>query len=400
MTGVRTDHGDVECEVVVNCAGQWAKALGDLAGVTVPAALRRALLRRHRAGRGHPSRPADHARPRRLDLLQGGGRRAGGRRLRARRQAVARARPTCRTRSSSSCSTRTGSTSRSLMEQAVAPHPGARARPGSGSSTTAPSRFTPDNQFLLGRGARAARLLRRRRVQLGRASPRPAAPGARWPSGSSTGEPTSDLVAVDVRRFAPFHGDEAWLRSRVAEILGLHYAVPWPDREPETGRDAAPVAAARPAGATGRRVRHPDGLGAAATSSADRRTPSARRTPGDGPTGCPGASPSSARRRSGVAVFDQTSFSQVRRRRPRRARPACSGSAPPTSTSRSGAASTRRSSTRAAPTRPTSPSPAPDRTRSCWSRSSATTVRDLDWIDRHLRPEPTSRRGRAPTTSR
>ena len=36
MTGVRTDHGDVEAEVVVNCAGQWAKAVGALAGVTVP----------------------------------------------------------------------------------------------------------------------------------------------------------------------------------------------------------------------------------------------------------------------------------------------------------------------------------------------------------------------------
>ncbi|MCW2843754.1 MAG: dependent oxidoreductase, partial [Nocardioides sp.] len=36
VTGVRTDRGDVEAEVVVNCAGQWAKALGDLVGVTVP----------------------------------------------------------------------------------------------------------------------------------------------------------------------------------------------------------------------------------------------------------------------------------------------------------------------------------------------------------------------------
>ncbi len=36
VTGVRTDAGDIEAEVVVNCAGQWAKAVGDLAGVTVP----------------------------------------------------------------------------------------------------------------------------------------------------------------------------------------------------------------------------------------------------------------------------------------------------------------------------------------------------------------------------
>src|SRR6202043_4021752 len=36
VKGVRTDQGDVEAEVVVNCAGQWAKAVGALAGVTVP----------------------------------------------------------------------------------------------------------------------------------------------------------------------------------------------------------------------------------------------------------------------------------------------------------------------------------------------------------------------------
>ena len=40
VTGVRVDVGGdehrVEAEVVVNCAGQWAKALGDQVGVTVP----------------------------------------------------------------------------------------------------------------------------------------------------------------------------------------------------------------------------------------------------------------------------------------------------------------------------------------------------------------------------
>ena len=36
VTGVRTDAGDIEAEIVVNCAGQWAKALGDQVGVTVP----------------------------------------------------------------------------------------------------------------------------------------------------------------------------------------------------------------------------------------------------------------------------------------------------------------------------------------------------------------------------
>ncbi len=40
VTGVRVRHGgeerEVACEVVVNCAGQWARQLGALAGVTVP----------------------------------------------------------------------------------------------------------------------------------------------------------------------------------------------------------------------------------------------------------------------------------------------------------------------------------------------------------------------------
>src|SRR6266568_8248004 len=36
VTGVRTASGDVEAEIVVNCAGQWAKQVGAWCGVTVP----------------------------------------------------------------------------------------------------------------------------------------------------------------------------------------------------------------------------------------------------------------------------------------------------------------------------------------------------------------------------
>src|SRR6188472_240361 len=35
-TGVRTDRGDIEADIVVNCAGQWAKQVGAMAGVNVP----------------------------------------------------------------------------------------------------------------------------------------------------------------------------------------------------------------------------------------------------------------------------------------------------------------------------------------------------------------------------
>ena len=36
VTGVRTNRGTVACEIVVNCAGQWAGEVGALAGVSVP----------------------------------------------------------------------------------------------------------------------------------------------------------------------------------------------------------------------------------------------------------------------------------------------------------------------------------------------------------------------------
>ena len=36
VTGVTTDHGPIEAEYVVNCAGMWARQFGELAGVNVP----------------------------------------------------------------------------------------------------------------------------------------------------------------------------------------------------------------------------------------------------------------------------------------------------------------------------------------------------------------------------
>jgi glycine/D-amino acid oxidase-like deaminating enzyme len=48
VTGVRTTHGDVLAEVVVNCGGAWGRQLGAQAGVNVPLQGRRALLSHHR----------------------------------------------------------------------------------------------------------------------------------------------------------------------------------------------------------------------------------------------------------------------------------------------------------------------------------------------------------------
>ncbi|MBA2412009.1 MAG: FAD-dependent oxidoreductase [Burkholderiaceae bacterium] len=50
------------------------------------------------------------------------------------------------------------------------------------------------------------------------------------------GEPTLDLWPVDIRRFGSFNANENWLPDRISEVLGMHYKMPWPNRELESAR--------------------------------------------------------------------------------------------------------------------------------------------------------------------
>ena len=233
VTGVRTDQGEVGCEVVVNCAGQWAKALGDLAGVTVPlhSAEHFYVVTEEVAGT-HPDLPI----MRDPDGWTYFKEEVGG-------LVVGGFEPDAKPWRSPSdlphpfefqLLEEDWEHFAPLMEEAITRIP-ALAETGIRKFYNGPEAFTPDNQFLLGQAPGLSGYF----VGAGFNSVGIASAGgagralAEW---IVEGEPTSDLVAVDVRRFAPFHGDEDWLRSRVAEILGLHYEVPWPLREPETGR--------------------------------------------------------------------------------------------------------------------------------------------------------------------
>jgi 4-methylaminobutanoate oxidase (formaldehyde-forming) len=98
-----------------------------------------------------------------------------------------------------------------------------------------PESFTPDNNFILGEAPEVRGVF----VGAGFNSMGIASAGgagralAEW---IVEGEPTLDLWPVDIRRFAAFNGNPTWLRDRVKEVLGLHYAMPWPNRELETAR--------------------------------------------------------------------------------------------------------------------------------------------------------------------
>ncbi|MCC7218198.1 MAG: FAD-dependent oxidoreductase [Burkholderiales bacterium] len=56
---------------------------------------------------------------------------------------------------------------------------------------------------------------------------------AEWIAG---GEAPLDLWDVDIRRFAPFHANRRHLADRTVESLGLHYAMRWPREELQTVR--------------------------------------------------------------------------------------------------------------------------------------------------------------------
>ena len=313
------------------------------------AALGRALLRGHRAVRGRAPRPAGAARPRRLHLLQGGGRRARRRRVRARGEAVglaARAAPPVRVPAP-----RGGLGA--LLDpdgQRDPARPGARAH--RDPQVLQRSRVVhPGQPVHPGRGARGRELLRRRGVQLRRhrlgGRRRPRAGGVDRRGGADQrpdqrGHPP--LRAVQRQRALAARprrrGARPALRDPVAQPRDAHRAA------------VPPLAGAPPAGRGERQLRQPDGLGAGQLLRPCRGSLRRSTTPGASRTGCPGRPPSrpapAPASRSSTRPRSRSTSSAGRTPCRR-----CSGCAPPTSTCRSAERSTRECSTRAGPTSPT-----------------------------------------------
>ena len=98
-----------------------------------------------------------------------------------------------------------------------------------------PESFTPDGNFILGEAPE----LRGYFVCAGFNSAGIANSGgagrlmAEWIIG---GEASADLWDVDVRRFGAFTGNRRALSERTGETLGLHYAMRWPRQELKTAR--------------------------------------------------------------------------------------------------------------------------------------------------------------------
>eukprot|EP01047_Picozoa_sp_COSAG01_P069817 COSAG01_NODE_10427_length_2168_cov_2.747221_3_plen_225_part_00 len=100
-----------------------------------------------------------------------------------------------------------------------------------------PESFTPDNAYILGEAPQLDGFF----VAAGMNSSGIASAAgvgkalAQW---IVDGTSSVDLWSVDIRRFGPFHSTVDFLKQRTVETLGLHYSMPWPGRELETGAAA------------------------------------------------------------------------------------------------------------------------------------------------------------------
>ncbi|MFM9135893.1 MAG: FAD-dependent oxidoreductase [bacterium] len=233
VVGVETDRGPIEAEIVVNCAGQWAHAIGLMAGVTVPL---------HSAEHFYVVTEAIEGVARMTPILRDpdgytyikeevGGFVVGGFEPVAKPWVAPDSIPHP---FEFSLLEEDWDHFAILMDSALHRVP-VLQETGIKKFYNGPESFTPDNQFILGEAPE----LRNFYVAAGFNSVGIASAGgagralAEW---IAAGEPQRDLVSVDIRRFGPFNNNRQWLRARVGEVLGLHYAVPWPNREFDTAR--------------------------------------------------------------------------------------------------------------------------------------------------------------------
>jgi heterotetrameric sarcosine oxidase gamma subunit len=306
VTGVQTDAGDIVAEIVVNCAGQWALQIGLMAGVNVPL---------HSAEHFYVVSEAIDGVHTDMPILRDpdgytyfkeevGGLVIGGFEPEAKPWLPPDQLPYP---FEFQLLEEDWDHFQILMDNAMLRIP-ALEDTGIKKFYNGPESFTPDNQFILGEAPELTNFY----VAAGFNSVGIASAGgagralAEW---IANGAPTSDLTGVDIRRFAPFNGNVAWLHDRVAEILGLHYEIPWPNREMTTARPFRRSPVHHLLVAANANFGSRMGWERANFFAPDGREPTIEYSWGK-PNWLPWSAAEQVSTRTGVTVFDQTSFSK------------------------------------------------------------------------------------------
>jgi sarcosine dehydrogenase len=232
VTGVVTDRGEILADVVVNCAGQWAREVGDMAGVNVPlVSVEHQYVVTEKVDGAVATLPTLRD-PDRLVYFKEevGGLAMGGYEPNPKVWAV----DGLPERFSFKLLSPDYDHFQQHMDQATARVP-VLASTGIKELINGPESFTPDGNFILGESPEVAGFF----VGAGFNAFGIAAGGgagkalAEW---IVEGEAPMDLWAVDIRRFGSHHRDDSWVRSRTLESYGKHYTVGWPHEEHASGR--------------------------------------------------------------------------------------------------------------------------------------------------------------------
>ena len=235
VTRVLTDQGAIDCEIVVNAAGIWARDVARDGGRAGAGRRGRAPVHDHREEQRHPDRPADAARSRQHLLSQararGAGRSAAGKRARPPSAPTA-----CPSRSAASCC----QPNQDRLEQFVLP--AAERLPilnelGIRTVINGPIPISPDGEPIMGLAPERDNFY----VACGFTSGIAASGGAgkamaEW---IVEGEPGLDLWAFDVRRFGSHHMSAKYLAERSVDSYWRYYQIHYPIEELSIARAAA-----------------------------------------------------------------------------------------------------------------------------------------------------------------
>jgi 4-methylaminobutanoate oxidase (formaldehyde-forming) len=230
--GVRTTQGDVHCETLVNCAGQWARQFGALAGVTVPLyPAEHFYIVTDKIEGVHPMLPVMRDPDGFIYYKEEvGGLLMGGFEPQAKPWTVDPIPSTFQFQ----LLDEDWDQFEVLMTNAIHRTPCLETAQVK-MLLNGPESFTPDGNFILGEAPE----LRNYFVCAGFNSAGIANSGgagqliAQW---IADGEPPGDLWDVDIRRFGPHNANRKGLAERTGETLGLHYAMRWPRQELQTTR--------------------------------------------------------------------------------------------------------------------------------------------------------------------
>jgi sarcosine dehydrogenase len=232
VVAVLTDRGRVACEIVVNCAGQWARQVGAMAGVNVPlVSVQHQYLITEAIPGIKPGLPTVRD-PDRLTYYKEdvGGLVMGGYEPNPRPWAV----DGFPDNFNFQLLQPDWDHFQPILDLAL-PRVPALASAGVKELINGPESFTPDGNFIIGPAPGLAGFY----IGAGFNAFGIASGGgagkvlAEWIVG---GEAPFDVWPVDSRRFGAPHTDIDWVRARTLELYGKHYTIAWPGEEHVSGR--------------------------------------------------------------------------------------------------------------------------------------------------------------------